>query len=68
MTRSQALPSKKMSLPRLGGSASEAWSQPVHLRQPHYPLGSPKRSVPLFGSVPDLGVPLPIKNPFVYPR
>jgi hypothetical protein len=32
------------------------------------PSEAPKRSVPLFGSVPDLGVPLPIKNPFVYPR
>ncbi len=29
---------------------------------------APKRSVPLFGSVPDLGVSLPIKNPFVHPR
>jgi hypothetical protein len=32
------------------------------------PSEAPKHSVPLFGSVPDLGVPLPIKNPFVYPR
>jgi hypothetical protein len=29
---------------------------------------APKSYVPLFASVPDLGVPLPIKNPFVHPR
>jgi hypothetical protein len=32
------------------------------------PSGAPKPSVPLFASVPDLGVPFPIKNPFVHPR
>ncbi len=32
------------------------------------PAEAPKRSVPLFGSVPDLGVGFPIKNPFVHPR
>jgi hypothetical protein len=32
------------------------------------PSEATKPYVPLFGSVPDLGVPLPIKNPFVYPR
>jgi hypothetical protein len=31
------------------------------------PSGAPKPYVPLFSSVPDLGVPLPIKNPFVHP-
>jgi hypothetical protein len=29
---------------------------------------APERSVPLFASVPDLGVRFPIKNPFVHPR
>jgi hypothetical protein len=29
---------------------------------------APKPHVPLFNSVPDLGVPFPIKNPFVRPR
>ncbi len=32
------------------------------------PSEAPKPYAPLFGSVPDLGVSLPIKNPFVYPR
>jgi hypothetical protein len=35
---------------------------------PITPSEGPRLSVPLFGSIPDLGVPLPIKNPFVYPR
>jgi hypothetical protein len=32
------------------------------------PSEAPQRYVPLFGSVPDLEVPFPIKNPFVHPR
>jgi hypothetical protein len=32
------------------------------------PSEAPKPYVPLFGSVPDLGVPFSIKNPFVHPR
>ena len=32
------------------------------------PSEATKPYVPLFSSVPDLGVPLPIKNPFVHPR
>jgi hypothetical protein len=32
------------------------------------PSEAPKPYAPLFSSVPDLGVPLPIKNPFVHPR
>jgi hypothetical protein len=32
------------------------------------PSEAPQPYVPLFGSVPDLGVPLPIKNPFVHSR
>ena len=32
------------------------------------PSEAPPPYVPLFASVPDLGVPLPIKNPFVHPR
>jgi hypothetical protein len=32
------------------------------------PLEAPKPYVPLFASVPDLGVGFPIKNPFVHPR
>jgi hypothetical protein len=32
------------------------------------PSGAPKPYVSLFSSVPDLGVPLSIKNPFVHPR
>jgi hypothetical protein len=36
--------------------------------KPASPSEAPKPYVPLFGSVPDLGVDLPIKNPFVHPR
>ena len=32
------------------------------------PSEAPGPYVPLFASVPDLGIPLPIKNPFVHPR
>jgi hypothetical protein len=32
------------------------------------PSEAPEPYVPLFGSIPDLGVPLPIKNPFVHSR
>jgi hypothetical protein len=32
------------------------------------PLKAPEPYVPLFASVPDLGVPFSIKNPFVHPR
>ncbi len=32
------------------------------------PSDPPKPYSPLFGSIPDLGIPLPIKNPFVHPR
>jgi hypothetical protein len=32
------------------------------------PAEAPPRRVPLFNSVPDLGVPFSIKNPFVHPR
>jgi hypothetical protein len=32
------------------------------------PSEAPKPYVPLFGSVPDFGVPFSIKNPFVHPR
>jgi hypothetical protein len=32
------------------------------------PSEAPRLHIPLFSSIPDLGVPLPIKNPFVRPR
>ena len=31
------------------------------------PSQAPKLRVPLFSSIPDLGVPFPVKNPFVHP-
>ncbi len=45
---------------------------PVVSREPQPNSGksseAPRSYAPLFGSIPDLGVALPIKNPFVHPR
>jgi hypothetical protein len=51
----------------VGAPANPGPSQPTSTNR-LTPSEAPKRSVPLFGSVPDLGVLLPTKNPFVYPR
>ncbi len=54
-----------------GSSAAEAPPDPASSHptaaNPPRPSQAPPR-VPLFTSIPDLGVPLPIKNPFVHPR
>jgi hypothetical protein len=54
------------------GSAAEAPPDPgpshSTLANRLTPSEAPKPYVPLFGSVPDLGVPFSIKNPFVHPR
>jgi hypothetical protein len=54
------------------GSAREAPPDPGPSRSTFAnrftPSEAPKPYVPLFGSVPDLGVPFSIKNPFVHPR
>ena len=54
------------------GSAGEAPQDPrpsqSTVANRFTPSKAPEPYVPLFGSVPDLGVPFPIKNPFVHPR
>ncbi len=56
------------------GSAAEAPRDPASSHPTVANLSSPSQApprvpyVPLFTSVPDLEVPLPIKNPFVHPR
>ena len=51
------------------GSAAEVPPDPIPSQSPD--RVSPAKAlpyVPLFNSVPDLGIPLPIKNAFVHPR
>ncbi len=52
------------------GSEAERPAVPVN-SQPNPGAGQPtitKPYVPLVGSIPDLGVTFPVKNPFVHPR
>jgi hypothetical protein len=57
----QPTPAPAGALPHPGPSQSTFASRITHSE-------ATKPYVPLFSSVPDLGVPLPIKNPFVHPR
>jgi hypothetical protein len=54
------------------GSVGDPPSDPGHIQSTFAkrctPSEPPKLYVPPFTSIPDLGVPLPIKNPFVRPR
>jgi hypothetical protein len=72
-----ALPEKKSpagSAPSGPGSTQETPQTPGPSQSTSANRVSPSQAkppvpyVPLFNSVPDLGIPLPIKNPFVYPR
>ena len=60
--RLPALPARRERRLRTLAPASPPSPTALPTRNPPQPY------VPLFASIPDLGVPLPVKNPFVHPR
>jgi hypothetical protein len=63
-----AVPLNRQPTPAPAGASPNPGPNQSSFANRFTPSEATKPYVPLFSSVPDLGVPLPIKNPFVHPR